>query len=51
VLVYCAGGLVGPSLGGLAMDWWTPNGLLVFLSGAPLLLAAGLLPQIRGRSA
>ena len=51
VLVYCAGGLVGPSLGGLAMDWWTPNGLLVFLSGAPLLLAAGLLPRARGNSA
>jgi MFS family permease len=51
VLVYCAGGLVGPSLGGLAMDWWTPNGLLVFLSGAPLLLAAGLLPRVRGNPA
>ena len=42
VVVYCAGGIVGPSLGGLAMDWWKPNGLLVFLSAAPLLLAAGL---------
>src|SRR6516225_6694610 len=41
VVVYCAGGIVGPSLGGLAMDFWTPNGLLVFLSLAPLLLAAG----------
>jgi MFS family permease len=51
VLVYCAGGLVGPTLGGLAMDWWTPNGLLVFLSGAPLLLAAGLLPRVRSNSA
>jgi MFS family permease len=50
VMVYCAGGIVGPSLGGLAMDAWTPNGLLVFLSGAPLLLAAGLLPRVRGRS-
>src|SRR6516164_227158 len=45
VVVYCAGGIVGPSLGGLAMDAWTPNGLLVFLSAAPLLLAAGLLPR------
>jgi MFS family permease len=51
VLVYCAGGLVGPSLGGLAMDWWTPNGLLVFLSAAPLLLAASLLPRVQGNSA
>ncbi len=48
VVVYCAGGIVGPSLGGLAMDCWTPNGLLVFLSGAPLLLAAGLLRRARG---
>ena len=51
VVVYCAGGIVGPSLGGLAMDAWTPNGLLVFLSGAPLLLAAGLLPRTRGKRA
>jgi MFS family permease len=47
VVVYCAGGIVGPSLGGLAMDGWTPNGLLVFLSAAPLLLGTGLLPQVR----
>jgi len=40
VVVYCAGGIVGPSLGGLAMDAWRPNGLLVFLSLAPLLVAA-----------
>ena len=45
VVVYCAGGIVGPTLGGLAMDCWTPNGLLVFLSVAPLLLAAGRLRQ------
>ena len=51
VVVYCAGGIVGPSLGGLAMDYWTPNGLLVFLSGAPLLLAAPLLRRVRNRSA
>ena len=38
VIVYCAGGIVGPSLGGMAMDLWTPNGLVVFLSSAPLLL-------------
>jgi len=47
VVVYCAGGIVGPSLGGLAMDYWAPNGLLVFLSAAPLLLAAGLLRRKR----
>jgi MFS family permease len=38
VIVYCAGGIVGPSLGGMAMDLWTPNGLVVFLSSVPLLL-------------
>jgi MFS family permease len=43
VVVYCAGGIVGPSLGGLAMDCWTPNGLLAFLSVAPLLLAVARL--------
>jgi MFS family permease len=48
VVVYCVGGIVGPSLGGFAMDCWSPNGLLVFLSAAPLLLAAGFLR--RGRS-
>jgi MFS family permease len=48
VVVYCAGGIVGPSLGGLAMDYWSPNGLLVFLSAAPLLLGAGLLRRERG---
>ncbi len=47
VMVYCVGGLVGPLLGGLAMDCWRPNGLLVFLSIAPLLLAAAWLR--RGR--
>lgn len=47
VVVYCAGGIAGPSLGGFAMDCWTPNGLLVFLSAAPLLLGATLLRSAR----
>jgi len=51
VVVYCAGGIVGPSLGGLAMDAWAPNGLLVFLSGAPLLLAAAWLRRVRHQRA
>jgi MFS family permease len=46
VVVYCLGGLVGPSLGGLAMDWWTPQGLVVFLSCVPLLLVVPLLARI-----
>jgi MFS family permease len=51
VVVYCAGGIVGPSLGGLAMDACPPNGLLVFLSGAPLLLAAAWLRRVRHQRA
>ena len=46
VVVYCLGGLVGPGLGGLAMDWWTPQGLVVFLSCVPLLLVVPLLARI-----
>jgi MFS family permease len=46
VVVYCLGGLVGPGLGGLAMDWWTPQGLVVFLSCVPLLLVFPLLARI-----
>jgi hypothetical protein len=33
------------------MDAWTPNGLLVFLSGAPLLLAAAWLRRVRHQRA
>jgi MFS family permease len=51
VVVYCGGGIVGPSLGGLAMDWWVPNGLLVFLACVPLLLGAGLLAGLRSSAA
>jgi MFS family permease len=42
VMVYCAGGIVGPSLGGLALDWWPRSGLILFLSAAPLALLVGL---------
>jgi MFS family permease len=52
VIVYCAGGIIGPSLGGVAMDLWAPNGLIAFLSGAPLLLAIPLVAaflQNRGK--
>ena len=47
VMVYCAGGVVGPTVGGLAMDLWNPNGLVVFLSGAASLLAVGILAEAR----
>jgi MFS family permease len=42
VMVYCAGGVIGPSLGGFAMDQWPHAGLPALLSGAPLLLLLGL---------
>jgi MFS family permease len=42
VMVYCAGGVIGPSLGGFAMDRWPHAGLPAVLSGAPLLMLAGL---------
>ena len=47
VMVYCTGGVVGPSLGGLAMDLWKPNGLVAFVSGAALLLVLGLTAESR----
>jgi MFS family permease len=49
VVVYCAGGLVGPTVGGLVMDHWSPAGLPVFLSSAALLLIIGLLTEARVR--
>jgi MFS family permease len=47
IVVYCLGGLVGPGLGGVALDWWSPHGLIVFLSCGPLLLAVPLLASAR----
>ncbi len=47
VIVYCAGGVIGPSLGGLTMDLWPRFGLPALLTAAPLVLltclAAGAL--------
>ncbi len=42
VIVYCLGGVIGPSLGGIAMDQWPSNGLPALLSGAALALLVGL---------
>jgi MFS family permease len=42
VMVYCLGGVVGPSVGGIAMDLWPRWGLPVLLSGAALLMLCGL---------
>lgn len=43
VMVYCAGGALGPSLGGIAMDATGPTGLLWFVSGGAALLVVQLL--------
>jgi MFS family permease len=42
VMVYCLGGVIGPSTGGMAMDLWPNRGLPVLLSGAALLMLLGL---------
>src|SRR6202011_1370907 len=42
VMVYCFGGVIGPSAGGMAMELWPRRGLPVLLSGAALLMLVGL---------
>ena len=42
VMVYCLGGVIGPSTGGMAMDMWPIWGLPVLLSGAAALMLGGL---------
>jgi MFS family permease len=42
VMVYCLGGVIGPSVGGMAMDLWPLHGLPVLLSGAAVLMLGGL---------
>jgi MFS family permease len=42
VMVYCLGGVIGPSVGGFVLDRWPHQGLPVLLSAAPLILLAGL---------
>jgi len=49
VMVYCLGGVIGPSAGGIAMDLWPGRGLPFLLSGAALLMLGGLaLDLVRG---
>ena len=43
VMVYCFGGVIGPSAGGIAMDLWPIRGLPLLLSGAASLMLAGLM--------
>ena len=42
VMVYCLGGVIGPSVGGLLMDAWPSHGLQTLLSSAACLLLGGL---------
>jgi hypothetical protein len=42
VMVYCAGGLLGPELGGLSMDLWHADGFVVLVATAALVLAISL---------
>jgi hypothetical protein len=49
-MVYCLGGVIGPSAGGMAMDLWPSRGLPVLLSGAALLMLAGLAMRFAPRS-
>ena len=49
VMVYCLGGVIGPSAGGMAMDLWPSQGLPLLLSGAALLMLVGLATGIARR--
>ncbi len=50
VMAYCAGGVLGPSVGGIAMDEWGAAGLVTFVSVAALLLLLQLAREAwRGR--
>jgi MFS family permease len=50
VMVYCLGGVIGPSAGGFALDQWPRHGLPAVLSGGALLLFAGFLMPARRRA-
>jgi MFS family permease len=45
VMVYCVGAIVGPALGGYAMDMWMPYGLIALLSSAATILLVALLAR------
>jgi len=42
VMVYCLGGVIGPSAGGIVMDRWPGLGLQLLLSGVAVVLLAAL---------
>jgi MFS family permease len=49
VMVYCLGGVIGPSAGGIAMDLWPARGLPVLLSCAAWLMLGGLALNVNRR--
>jgi MFS family permease len=51
VMIYCSGGVLGPSVGGLMMDLWPHDGLPALLSAAAFSLLAGLLLGRQRRAA
>jgi MFS family permease len=52
VMVYCAGGMLGPGLGGIAMDLWHVDGFVLLVASAALVLALGIgLETLRRRTA
>lgn len=50
VMVYCIGGVVGPSVGGMVMDIWPRHGLMLMLSAAAFSLLAALALEAKGRT-
>jgi MFS family permease len=49
VMIYCLGGVLGPSIGGPIMDAWPSFGLQALLSSAAAVLLAALVFGMRGR--
>ncbi len=47
VMIYCFGGVLGPSVGGYAMDAWPRNGLPLLLSAAAVVMLLGLILAAR----
>jgi len=50
VMVYCIGGVVGPSVGGMTMDAWPRHGLQIMLSIAAFSLLTALALEAKGRT-
>jgi MFS family permease len=48
VMVYCLGGILGPCVGGFAMDAWPRYGLQAVLCAGPFALFVGLVLGLRG---